>query len=244
MDWFHAYAHLTAIAQILGGPETQAPQAWRDRLEAGDSGRLVRQAGKHLPAPAQSKKSRLKQLRYFEKMPRKGAMPNIMKKNPLGARVWSRPAAARSSGSALNNPECAGPCPEPMPSLPRVVASSPVDSKIFGPAAPRSSHFYLVHPHGVSRRLALTLGRWFAAYPEANAAHWRAFHTRARLTMDSLRQLGPQIVKAASNVRSFLFPAESRCEPADPADSCPCVRGRSGLSSSHRWSTCRKIRSR
>ena len=75
VDWFHPYAHLTAIAQILGGPEAQAPQAWRDRLEAGDSGRLVRQAGKHLPAPAQSKKSRLKQLRYFEKMPRKGAMP-------------------------------------------------------------------------------------------------------------------------------------------------------------------------
>ena len=67
VDWFHPYAHLTAIAQILGGPEAQAPQAWRDRLEAGDSGRLVRQAGKHLPAPAQSKKSRLKQLRYFEK---------------------------------------------------------------------------------------------------------------------------------------------------------------------------------
>src|SRR6516225_2254002 len=76
--------------------------------------------------------------------------------------------------------------------------------------------------------MGITLGRWFAAYPEANAAHWRAFHTRARLTMDSLRQLGPQIVKATSNVRSFLFPAESRCEPAD---SCPCVRGRSGLSS-------------
>ena len=78
-----------------------------------------------------------------------------------------------------------------------------------------------VHPSGLPWPMV-------RGYPEANAAHWRAFHTRARLTMDSVRQLGPQIVKAASNVRSFLFPAESRCEPAD---SCPCVRGRSGLSS-------------
>jgi hypothetical protein len=37
-----------------------------------------------------------------------------------------------------------------MPSLPCVVASSPVDSKSFGPHAPRSSHFYLVHPHDIT----------------------------------------------------------------------------------------------
>jgi hypothetical protein len=36
-------------------------------LEAGDIDQLVRQAGKHLPASAQSKKAVLKQLCYFEK---------------------------------------------------------------------------------------------------------------------------------------------------------------------------------
>ena len=49
------------------GQEAKALKAWRDRLEAGDIDRLVRQAGKHLPASAASKKSMLKQLRYFEK---------------------------------------------------------------------------------------------------------------------------------------------------------------------------------
>jgi len=34
----------------------------------------------------------------------------------------------------------------PMPSLPCAVAFSPVDSRTFGPHAPRKSHFYLVHP--------------------------------------------------------------------------------------------------
>jgi hypothetical protein len=67
VDLFHAYEHLTAIAQILWGPETKAPKAWRDWLEAGDINRLVRQAGKRLPACAKSKKSMLKELRYFEK---------------------------------------------------------------------------------------------------------------------------------------------------------------------------------
>ena len=66
VDWFHAYEHLTALAQILWGQEAQAPKAWRDRLEAGDIGRLVRQVGKQLPASAPSKKSMLKQWRYFE----------------------------------------------------------------------------------------------------------------------------------------------------------------------------------
>jgi hypothetical protein len=67
VDLFHAYEHLTAIAQMLWGQEAKAPKAWRDRLEAGDIDRLVGQAGKHLPASAQSKKAMLKQLRYFEK---------------------------------------------------------------------------------------------------------------------------------------------------------------------------------
>jgi len=66
VDLFHAYEHLTALAQILWGQEAKAPKAWRERLEAGDIGRLVRQVGKQLPASAPSKKSMLKQLRYFE----------------------------------------------------------------------------------------------------------------------------------------------------------------------------------
>ena len=60
MDLIRAYEHLTAIAQILRGPEAKAPKAWRDRLEAGDIDRLFRQAGKHLPTSAQSKRAVLK----------------------------------------------------------------------------------------------------------------------------------------------------------------------------------------
>jgi hypothetical protein len=67
VDLFHAYEHLTALAQILWGQGAKAPKAWRDLLEAGDISRLIRKAGKHLPASAQSKKSMLKQLCYFEK---------------------------------------------------------------------------------------------------------------------------------------------------------------------------------
>jgi len=67
VDLFHAYEHLTAIAQIRWGQEAKAPKAWRDLLEAGDISRLVRQAGQQLPASAKSKKSLLKQLGYFEK---------------------------------------------------------------------------------------------------------------------------------------------------------------------------------
>jgi hypothetical protein len=67
VDLFHAYEHLTAIAQILWGQEAKAPKAWRDLLEAGDIARLVRKAGTHLPASARSKKAMLKQLGYFQK---------------------------------------------------------------------------------------------------------------------------------------------------------------------------------
>jgi hypothetical protein len=67
VDLFHAYEHLTAIAQILWGQEANAPKAWRDLLEAGDIARLVRKAGKYLPASAKSKKAMLKQLGYFQK---------------------------------------------------------------------------------------------------------------------------------------------------------------------------------
>ncbi len=67
VDLFHAYEHLTAIAQILWGQEAKAPKAWRDLLEAGDIARLVRKVGKYLPASVKSKKAMLKQLGYFEK---------------------------------------------------------------------------------------------------------------------------------------------------------------------------------
>jgi hypothetical protein len=66
VDLFHAYEHLNAMAQILSGPETKAPKAWRDLLEAGEINRLLRKVGKRLPVPVQSKKSLLKQLGYFE----------------------------------------------------------------------------------------------------------------------------------------------------------------------------------
>jgi hypothetical protein len=67
VDLFHAYEHLTAIAQLLWGLEAKAPKLWRDLLEAGDIHRLVSQAGKELPASGKSKKVLTKQLRYFEK---------------------------------------------------------------------------------------------------------------------------------------------------------------------------------
>ena len=66
VDLFHAYEHLTLIAQILWGPEAEAPPAWRDLLEAGDIRRLVNKAGKKLPSSAKSKKSLRKELGYFE----------------------------------------------------------------------------------------------------------------------------------------------------------------------------------
>ena len=67
VDLFHAYEHLTAIAQLFWGQEAKAPKVWRDLLEAGDISRLVRKAGAKLPSSAKSKKAMLKQLRYFEK---------------------------------------------------------------------------------------------------------------------------------------------------------------------------------
>ena len=66
VDLFHAYEHLTALAQIRWGLETKAPKAWRRWLEAGDIHRLIRQAGQHLPASTLSRKSMMKQLGYFE----------------------------------------------------------------------------------------------------------------------------------------------------------------------------------
>ncbi len=66
VDLFHAYEHLTTLAQLRWGPEAKAPKAWRDLLEAGDIGRLLRQASNQLPTSPESKKSMLKQSCYFE----------------------------------------------------------------------------------------------------------------------------------------------------------------------------------
>jgi hypothetical protein len=66
VDLFHAYEHLTLIAQIQWGPEAQSPKAWRDLLEAGDIKRLVSKAGKSLPSLAKAQKALCKELKYFE----------------------------------------------------------------------------------------------------------------------------------------------------------------------------------
>jgi hypothetical protein len=66
VDLFHAYEHLTLIARIFWGPAAESPQAWRDLLEAGDIGQLIKQTGKRLPGSAKSKKALRKELGYFE----------------------------------------------------------------------------------------------------------------------------------------------------------------------------------
>ena len=67
VDLFHAYEHLTALAQTLWGPEAKAPKRWRDLLEAGNISGLLRKASKELPAGGPGKRALLKQLGYFEK---------------------------------------------------------------------------------------------------------------------------------------------------------------------------------
>jgi len=109
VDLFHAYEHLTTLAQIRWGQEAKVPQAWRDRLEAGDIGRLIRKAGQHLPASAQSKKSMLTQLCYFENNAPQMRYAEYREGSSLWDPAWSRPAAVRSSVSASNSLECAGP---------------------------------------------------------------------------------------------------------------------------------------
>jgi hypothetical protein len=109
VDLFHAYEHLTAMAQILWGPQAKAPKAWRDWLEAGDIRRLLRQVGKQLPASAPSKNRCSNNCATSQTMPRRCARPNTGKRSSLWAPGWSRLAVARSSVSALNSLECAGP---------------------------------------------------------------------------------------------------------------------------------------
>lgn len=67
VDLFHAQEHLTTLARLLWGLEAKAPKAWRELLEAGKIGGLVRKAGRHLPKAALPKKAFLKGLGYFER---------------------------------------------------------------------------------------------------------------------------------------------------------------------------------
>jgi hypothetical protein len=66
VDLFHAFEHLTLIARIFWGPEAESPQAWRDLLEDGEIGQLIKKAGKRLPSSAKSRKALGKELGYFE----------------------------------------------------------------------------------------------------------------------------------------------------------------------------------
>lgn len=66
VDLFHAYEHLTTIAQTLWGKEAKAPKSWRNLLEEGNISGLLSKASQELPASGASKKSLLKQLGYFE----------------------------------------------------------------------------------------------------------------------------------------------------------------------------------
>lgn len=66
VDLFHAFEHLSLMAQLLWGAEAKAPKLWRELLEAGDIGGLVRKAGKKLPPTAVGKEAMRKALHYFE----------------------------------------------------------------------------------------------------------------------------------------------------------------------------------
>lgn len=66
VDLFHAYEHLTLLAQLRWGAQAEAPQAWREALEAGDIATLLRRAGQRLPAAASPRPALLKALHYFE----------------------------------------------------------------------------------------------------------------------------------------------------------------------------------
>lgn len=66
VDLFHAYEHLTLLAQVRWGPEAKAPPAWREWLQAGDIATLVRRAGQHWPTGADRQQALRKALHYFE----------------------------------------------------------------------------------------------------------------------------------------------------------------------------------
>jgi hypothetical protein len=66
VDLFHAFEHLSLMARLLWGPESKTPKLWRELLEAGEIGSLVRKAGKKLPPARAGKEAMRKALHYFE----------------------------------------------------------------------------------------------------------------------------------------------------------------------------------
>ncbi len=66
VDLFHAYEHLTHLAQVRWGPEAKAPAAWRETLEAGDITTLVRRVGQRWPRTLQAREALRQGLHYFE----------------------------------------------------------------------------------------------------------------------------------------------------------------------------------
>ena len=65
---FHAWEHLTLMAQSLRSPKAESPQKkpWRDLLETRDIGRLVGKACRDLPGAPEAGKALSKELGYFE----------------------------------------------------------------------------------------------------------------------------------------------------------------------------------
>jgi hypothetical protein len=66
VDLFHAYEHLSQLAQWRWGPQTKAPAGWREALEAGDIPALVRRAGRRWPQTDTAREALRQGLHYFE----------------------------------------------------------------------------------------------------------------------------------------------------------------------------------
>lgn len=66
VDLFHAYEHLSILAQLSLGPEAKAPKSWRALLEAGEIAQLLRKASQRWPSSAKAKRAMRKELAYFE----------------------------------------------------------------------------------------------------------------------------------------------------------------------------------
>ena len=99
VDLFHAYEHLTAIAQILWGQGAKAPKPGEIGWKRATSTNSFAKPVNTCPPPLKAKKRCSSNCATLRKMRRRCAMPNIARRNSLWARVWSRPAAARSSES-------------------------------------------------------------------------------------------------------------------------------------------------
>lgn len=66
VDLFHAYEHLSLLAQLRWGPQAKAPPAWREWLEAGEIATLLRRAGQPGAPVATARPAWRKALHYFE----------------------------------------------------------------------------------------------------------------------------------------------------------------------------------